>query len=113
VIGRLDPSIKQYADSLYEKTLFESGAIVRRESTKYMQERAKTEHHTQLLSDIDYQAQIRIYAEHIERCTAARLDSFSVEINALLRRGGLGVLFRVLAPPCLRFSGRLVFGARL
>jgi hypothetical protein len=97
VIGRLDASIKQYADSLYEKTLFESGAIVRRESIKYLQERAKTQRHTQLFSGTDYQAQIRIYAEHIERCTAARLDSYQKAFSEINRPPTEGELREILA----------------
>jgi hypothetical protein len=46
----LDPSIKQYADPLYEKALFESASTVRRESVKYFQERAKTQDRGQLFS---------------------------------------------------------------
>lgn len=81
----MDPSIKQYADSLYEKSLFESGATVRRESTKYLQERSKTQNHTQLFSGTNYQAQIRIYADHIEFSTAARLDAYQKAFNEINR----------------------------
>lgn len=82
----MDPSIKQYADPLYEKALFESGGTVRRESVKYFQERAKAQDHRQPFSGADYQAQVRIFGEHIERVTAARLDSYQKafgEINRL------------------------------
>jgi hypothetical protein len=96
VIGRLDPSIKQYADSLYEKTLFESGATVSRESTKYLQERSKTQDHAQLFSGTDYQAQIRIYADHIERCTAARLDSYQKAFSEINRPPTEGELKEIL-----------------
>ncbi len=92
MIGLLDPSIKQYADSLYEKTLAESRVTVWRESTKYLQERSKTQDHRQLFSGIDYQAQVRIYADHIERCTTARLDSYQKafsEINSQPTEGEL------------------------
>ena len=81
----MDLSIQQYADSLYEKTLFESGATVRRESTKYFQDRSKTQDHTQLFSGTDYQAHIKIYADHIERCTAARLDSYQKAFSEINR----------------------------
>ena len=70
----MDPSIKEYADSLYEKMLAESAVTARRKSTKYLQERSKTQGHLQLFSGFDYQTQVRIYADHIERCMAARLD---------------------------------------
>ncbi len=96
VIGLLDPSIKQYADSLYEKTLFESGVTVRRESTKYLQERSKTPDHRQLFSGIDYQAQVRIYADHIERSTAARLDSYQKAFSEMNRPPAEGELSEIL-----------------
>jgi TIR domain len=97
VIGRLDPSIKQYADSLYEKTLFESGATVRRESAKYLQERSKTQDHRQLFSGTDYQVQIRVYADHIERCTLARLDSYQKAFSEINRPPTAGELREILA----------------
>src|ERR1700693_1300855 len=76
VIGLLDPSIKQYADSLYEKNLAESAVAVRRESTKYQHDRSRLQGPNQLFSGIDCQGQVRIYADHIERSTAARPDLY-------------------------------------
>jgi len=96
VIGRLDRSIKQYADSLYEKTLFESGATVRRESTKYLQERSRIQDYMQLFSGTDYQAQIRIYADHIERSTATRLDSYQKAFSEINRFPTEGELREIL-----------------
>jgi hypothetical protein len=96
VIERLDASIKQYADSLYEKALFESGATVSRESTKYLQERSKTQDHWQVFSGFDYQAQIRIYADHIERCTAGRLDSYQKAFSEINRPPTEGELREIL-----------------
>jgi hypothetical protein len=96
VIGRLDPSIQQYADSLCEKTLFESGATVRRESTKYFQERSKTQDHTQLFSGTEYQAQIRVYADHIKRCTAARLETYQKAFSEINRPPTEGELTEIL-----------------
>jgi hypothetical protein len=96
VLELLDPSIKQYADSLYEKTLFESGATVRRESVKYLQERSKTQSHAQLFSGSDYQAQIRIHADHIERSTAARLDSYQKAFSEINRPPTEGELREIL-----------------
>jgi hypothetical protein len=92
----LDPSIKQYADSLYEKTLAESAITVRRESTKYLQERSKTQDHRQLFSGIDYQAQVRIYADHVERSTAARLDSYQKAFSEINRPPTEGELREIL-----------------
>jgi hypothetical protein len=42
-----------------------SGVIWKR--TKYLLERSKTKDHRQLFSGIDYQAQVRIYADQIVR----------------------------------------------
>jgi hypothetical protein len=81
VIGLLDTSIKQYADSLYDKTLSESATVLGRELTMYMQQRAALQSSYQLFSGIDYQAAVRIHADHIERCTRARLESYQQAFN--------------------------------
>jgi hypothetical protein len=82
----LDPSIKQYADSLFERTLSESAVSARRESTAYLQERSKIQNHSQLFSGVEYQAQARIFADHIERSTAARLDSYQKAFGEINRQ---------------------------
>jgi hypothetical protein len=64
----------------------ESAATLRKESTDYLLERPKTQDHRQLFSGIDFQAQVKIYANHIDRSTVARLDSYQrafAEINRL------------------------------
>jgi hypothetical protein len=76
VIEHLDPPIKQYADSLYDKTLSESATLLGRELTMYLQQRAALQSSYQLFSGVDYQAVVRIHADHIERCTRARLESY-------------------------------------
>ena len=96
MIGSLDPSITQYADALYEKKLAESRVTVWRESTKYLQERSKTQDHRQLFSGIDYQAYVRIYADHIERSTAARLDSYQKAFSEINRQPTEGELSEIL-----------------
>ena len=88
----MDPSIKLYANSLYERALAESATTLRRESTKYLLERSRTQDNKQLFSGSDYQAQVRIHADHIERSTAARLDSYQkafIEINRQPTEGEL------------------------
>ena len=72
----MDSSIKQYADSLYEKALGESVIALRRESSEYLLGRSRTQGASQLFSGFDYQAQVEFYADHIERSMAARLDSY-------------------------------------
>jgi hypothetical protein len=83
VIGSLDPSIKQYADSLYEKALLESANTLRRESIEYLQQRSKSQDQGLLFSGVDYQKQVRIHAGHIERSTVARLDSYQRAFNEI------------------------------
>lgn len=92
----MDPSIKQFADSLYEKALAESAASVRRESTKHLQERSKIQGYNQLFSGPDYQAQVRIYADYIERCTAARLDSYQKAFSEINKTPTEGELREIL-----------------
>lgn len=72
----MDALIKQYADSLYVKARSESAVDLGQALTKHFQERSRTQEHLQLFSGADYQAQVRIYADHIERTTAARLESY-------------------------------------
>ena len=96
MIGLLDPSIKLYADSLYEKNLAESAVAVRRESTKCLHDRSKLQGPNQLFSGIDCQAQVRIYADHIERSTAARLDSYQKAFSEINRTPTEGELREIL-----------------
>ena len=96
MIGLLDPSIKRYADSLYEKNLAESAVAVRRESTKYLNDRSKLQGPNQLFSGIDCQAQVRIYADHIERSSAARLDSYQKAFSEVNRTPTEGELREIL-----------------
>jgi len=72
----LDALIKQYADTLYEKALAESAATLRTEQTQFLLERARTQNQRQLYSGIEFQEMVKIYAAHIERSVAARLESY-------------------------------------
>jgi hypothetical protein len=92
----LDDSIKQYADSLYEKALFESAATLRKEVTNHLHERFKTQNHTQLFSGADYQAQVGIHVDHIERCVTARLDSYQKAFDEISRPPTEGELREIL-----------------
>lgn len=95
-MGTLDSSIKRYADSLYEKALMESATTVKHESRDYLLERSKTQDARQLFSGIHFQATVKIYASHVERCTAARLDSYQraySEINRSPTGGELAEIF--------------------
>lgn len=96
VNGLLDPSIKQYADSLYGKVLAESAVTARRESTKYLYDRSKLQSPNQLFSGVDCQAQLRIYADHIERSTAGRLDSYQKAFREINRTPTEGELREIL-----------------
>jgi hypothetical protein len=79
----LDPSIKRYADSIYEKELFDSAATTRQESIKHAQERSKFQNNTLAFNGFDFQAQLKIYVDHIERCVAARLNSYQTAFNEI------------------------------
>jgi hypothetical protein len=83
----LDPSIKNYAEALYEKARSESASALRQAVVEHLHEISKRQYHgQQLFSGADFQAQTRLYAAHIERTTAARLHSFQQafsEINRL------------------------------
>lgn len=81
----VDPAIKQYADSIYEKALFESAQTASQDRTKYLQERARTQDSSQLFSGVEYQGLVKIYVSHIDRCTAARLDSYQRAFNEVSR----------------------------
>jgi pyrimidine deaminase RibD-like protein len=81
----LDASIKQYADSLYVKARSESAVDLRQALTKHFQERSRTQDHLQPFSGADYQAQVRIYADHIERTTAVRLESYQKAFGEISR----------------------------
>jgi hypothetical protein len=81
----LDSSIKQYADSLYEKELFDSAAALRGDLTKHLHEMAKRQTQTQVFSGVDYQLQVKIYVDHIDRTTAARLESYRKAFDEIRR----------------------------
>jgi pyrimidine deaminase RibD-like protein len=81
----LDASIRQYADSLYFKVRLESALALGQALTKHFQERPGTQDHRQLFSGVDYQAQVRIYANHIDRTTAARLESYQKAFGQISR----------------------------
>lgn len=96
VIGHLDPSIKHYADSLYEKGLAESAVTLRRELAKHQQERPGTQDSRQLFSGSDYQARVKFYVDHIERSTAKRLDSYQKAFGEINRQPTEGELREIL-----------------
>lgn len=81
----MEAAIKQYADSIYEKALFESAQTARRDKTKYLQGRSRAQDSRQLFSGPEYQGLVKIYVDHIDRCTAARLDSYQEAFNEINR----------------------------
>jgi hypothetical protein len=85
VMGPLEPSIEQYADPLYERARSESAITVGRETTKYLEKRAALQSSYQPFSGVDYQAVVRIRADHIERCTRARFDSYQQAFDEIGR----------------------------
>jgi pyrimidine deaminase RibD-like protein len=81
----VDDAIKQYADSLYVKARSESALDLGQALTKHFQEGSRTQNHLQLFSGADYQVQLRIYADHIERATAVRLESYQKAFGEISR----------------------------
>jgi hypothetical protein len=71
----VDEDLKKYADSLYESARMESARNLRDASVKVLQLRAARNSGNLPLSGVDIQAVIRLYVDHVERCTAARFES--------------------------------------
>jgi hypothetical protein len=72
----LNVQIKSYADSIYEKVLMESAAATNADSTTHLSEMAAKQSRYIPLGGSQIQAIIRFHVKHIERCMAARLDSY-------------------------------------
>ncbi|HUJ30001.1 MAG TPA: hypothetical protein VLY23_01875 [Candidatus Acidoferrum sp.] len=73
----MDNSIKQYADTLYERSLFESGRTLRDDRVKFAHEMAMRRTTTPLpLSGPEIQTLMNLFAKHVERCMEARFESY-------------------------------------
>jgi TIR domain len=70
----LDTEIKNYASSLYEKSLMDSVKQLQEEKANYLARRSGTS--SALLSGSEIRAVIDQHVRHIERCMTARLESY-------------------------------------
>ena len=70
----MDASIKNYAETLYEAALFDSGKITRDELREAASSRAAASNMP--FSGLDLQRRIEILNRHIERCALARFESY-------------------------------------
>jgi hypothetical protein len=71
----LDPEIKNYAGSLYDKSVMESVKQLRQEKSEYLARHA-TIPSVALLSGPEIQAIVQQHVRHIERCMRAILESY-------------------------------------
>src|SRR6266581_2485224 len=76
VIDPMETQIKGYADSVYKQSLMESAVTTRAETTNLLKRRAAKKSAKTPLRGIDPQAIINCHVQHIERCMAARLESY-------------------------------------
>jgi Protein of unknown function (Hypoth_ymh) len=72
----MNSQIKSYADSIYEQSLMESIATMNAAKSNYFHQVAVKQSPNLPLGGSQVQGVIKFYAEHIERCMAARLDSY-------------------------------------
>src|SRR6266699_865781 len=72
----METQIKGYADSVYKQSLMESAVTARAETTNLLKRRATKKSAKTPLKGIDPQAIINCHVQHIERCMAARLESY-------------------------------------
>jgi pyrimidine deaminase RibD-like protein len=72
----VDEDVKKYADSVYENERMESARTLRDARVKALQLMAARNPGNLPISGIDIRAVIRLYVEHVERCTTARFESY-------------------------------------
>jgi len=72
----METQIKGYADSVYKQSLMESAVTTRAETTNLLKKTATKKSAKTPLKGIDPQAIINCHVQHIERCMAARLESY-------------------------------------
>src|SRR5713226_2660331 len=72
----METQIKGYADSVYKQSLMESAVTTRAETTNLLKRRAAKKSAKTPPKGIDPQAIINCHVQHIERCMAARLESY-------------------------------------
>ena len=72
----LNSAIKNYADSLYEKSLMESVRQLHEERVNYLGRLAQRQTASSLLSGSEVRGVAKQHVEHIDRCLKARLESY-------------------------------------
>ena len=72
----MDTQIKGTADSMYEQSFVESAVSTRAETTNLVKQKAARRTAKAQLKDSEIHSIIRFQAQHIERCMAARLESY-------------------------------------
>lgn len=74
--------VKKYADTLYERSLYESAGFLRDARSKFGLEMAARRRVTALpLSGFEIQALMKLFGQHVERCMEARLESYRTAYN--------------------------------
>lgn len=72
----MDTQIKDTADSMYERSFVESAVSSRADTTNLMKQKAAKRNAKTRLGGREIQSIIKSQAQHIERCMAARLESY-------------------------------------
>lgn len=72
----VDERLKHYADALYADARMESISILQKARVQSARDRAVRNPSNLPLSGPDVQAVVCVFGDHIERCIAARLDSY-------------------------------------
>ena len=76
VIEPMDTQIKGFADSMYEQSFVESAVSTRADTTNLLKQRATRGTAKTPVRDSQINSIIKFQAQHIERCMAARLESY-------------------------------------
>lgn len=74
-IDAMDTQIKGFADSMYEQSFVESAVSTRADTTNLLKQRAKRTANTSI-RESQINSIIKFQVQHIERCMAARLESY-------------------------------------
>jgi hypothetical protein len=76
VIDPMDTQIKGFADSMYEQSFVESAVSTRADTTNLLKQRAAKRTAKTPAGDSQINSIIKFQVQHIERCMAARLESY-------------------------------------
>src|SRR5258708_30589630 len=72
----MDALIKDYADSMYEQSFVESAVSTRADTTNFLKQRTTKRCAKAPFGGNETNAIIKFQVQHIERCMAARLESY-------------------------------------